>query len=307
MNEENVLNNSRSLPIDSSPFPITQNALTLMHIKNAVELGPVNVQVLDFRKLPCGQTARYRILLNDGSHFAYGIISSKLNEYFENNLLDRKGLIKVVNWLCNDIQNKKTVFLLNFEVLHKALKERLGNPISLPDNIYSEPIVKNEIKVESKTSLLIKQPNLNIVHSARNDKLPNINTIISSTIDNNCPIISIPNNNNCSLLQFPVTDISTRKLKPTVGDINFKFPPTSKVIDPLAPIKPITLGSCTVPTSSSTTSNTLPKLVTRKRKLDNIVNIIEKLDDSALDAVLNIAELFNAQKEKKRKVKSTED
>eukprot|EP00887_Chlorella_sp_A99_P004696 scaffold4.g4696.t1 len=75
---------------------------------------------------------RYRLLLSDGRHQHSCMLATQLAEEVISNRLVEGSVLRITDYICNDVQNKKIIILLNLDVIGHAPK--IGNPAA-----YQEP------------------------------------------------------------------------------------------------------------------------------------------------------------------------
>ncbi|KRY46121.1 Replication protein A 70 kDa DNA-binding subunit [Trichinella britovi] len=99
---------------------------------------PLVVQMVQYKKISdphTNQTTRYRLHLSDG-HESSGtcMLATQRNELIENGTLDNLAVIKVNHYISNQIQSKKFVVLVDFEVLvpGRIVGKVLGEPKNGP-------------------------------------------------------------------------------------------------------------------------------------------------------------------------------
>eukprot|EP01104_Vermistella_antarctica_P004477 TRINITY_DN1491_c0_g2_i3.p1 TRINITY_DN1491_c0_g2~~TRINITY_DN1491_c0_g2_i3.p1 ORF type:complete len:391 (-),score=145.22 TRINITY_DN1491_c0_g2_i3:47-1135(-) len=112
-----------------SHIQLTNGAVSGMQNGNAVQ-EPV-VQVLEIKQIQAQSNnsapVRYRLNISDGVHSHVAMLATKLNDLVNNNQLVVNSIIKVCEFICNDVQGKKVFIVLRCDVLglHDA---PIGNP-----------------------------------------------------------------------------------------------------------------------------------------------------------------------------------
>eukprot|EP00624_Nannochloropsis_granulata_P004215 evm.model.NODE_31173_length_31272_cov_26.593374.2 len=92
------------------------------------------VQVVDVKKIQPnpGQSTgqdRYRLIISDGTHYQQAMLATQLNELVTSNQIVSYGLISLVDFICNEVQNKKIVIILKCEVVDASLGYKIGDPV----------------------------------------------------------------------------------------------------------------------------------------------------------------------------------
>lgn len=75
------------------------------------ELKPV-LQVIDLKLVQSKQhsaTERYRVMLSDGSHYQQGMLATQMNELVSSGRLQKGSVVKLSQFICNVVQNRKYV------------------------------------------------------------------------------------------------------------------------------------------------------------------------------------------------------
>ena len=77
------------------------------------------MQILDIKKIGASGTGgdRYRVIISDGKHFAQSMVTTHLNELIETNQLQKHAVVKLTEYICNNVQNRKIVIILGMEIL----------------------------------------------------------------------------------------------------------------------------------------------------------------------------------------------
>ncbi|KAH7284321.1 hypothetical protein KP509_34G049100 [Ceratopteris richardii] len=106
---------------------LTTNAIFALN-GGEMNLKPV-VQVLDVRQIGTGQSvqARYRLVLSDGCHAQQAMLATQLNAYINSGQVLKGSIIRLVEYICNTIQQRKIIILLNLEVM-MSVSEIVGDP-----------------------------------------------------------------------------------------------------------------------------------------------------------------------------------
>jgi len=87
---------------------LTQGAIVTMCFTTE-DLHPV-LQVIDLKQVQSQQnsgTERYRVVLSDGLHYQQGMLATQKNELVHNGRLQKGSIVKLSQYICNDVQNRK--------------------------------------------------------------------------------------------------------------------------------------------------------------------------------------------------------
>jgi len=87
---------------------LTQGAIVTMCFTSEV-LEPV-LQVIDLKLVQSQQnntTERYRLVLSDGLHYQQGMLATQKNELVHSGRLQKGSIVKLSQFICNDVQNRK--------------------------------------------------------------------------------------------------------------------------------------------------------------------------------------------------------
>jgi len=111
---------------------VTPETVARIHA-GQVKFNPC-VQVLDVKKIQPnpGQSTgqdRYRLIISDGTHYQQAMLATQLNELVTSNQIVPNGLISLVDFICNEVQNKKIVIILKCEVVDASLGYKIGDPV----------------------------------------------------------------------------------------------------------------------------------------------------------------------------------
>ncbi|KAK4490845.1 hypothetical protein RD792_001560 [Penstemon davidsonii] len=97
------------------------------------DIQPV-LQVADVRLVSTqnpSSNERYRILLSDGSFTQQGMLATQLNDLVRSQKLQKGSIIKLKQFVCNVIQNRMIVIIVNLEVIAEKC-DLVGEPKPYP-------------------------------------------------------------------------------------------------------------------------------------------------------------------------------
>ncbi|KAG0598564.1 hypothetical protein M758_12G084200 [Ceratodon purpureus] len=106
---------------------LTSNAIVALN-NGDVELRPV-LQIVDIRQIGNAQTTteRFRLVLSDGVHLQQAMLATQLNEKVKNNLAVKGSIVQLLEYICNTVQNRKIIIVLNMEIV-ESNAEIIGDP-----------------------------------------------------------------------------------------------------------------------------------------------------------------------------------
>jgi len=68
------------------------------------------LQVIDLKQVQAQQasnTERYRLVLSDGSFYQQGMLATQMNELVRSGKLQKGSVVRLAQFICNDVQNRK--------------------------------------------------------------------------------------------------------------------------------------------------------------------------------------------------------
>jgi len=108
---------------------ITKGAVQRMYHDDTTP-GSV-VQVLDIKKLSSGNSnqaaERFRLVVSDSQHYQQAMVATQLNAKILSEEVQKLGLIKLTEVICNVVQNRRIIIILGLEVVSGPV-EKLGEP-----------------------------------------------------------------------------------------------------------------------------------------------------------------------------------
>ncbi|KAH7432356.1 hypothetical protein KP509_07G018700 [Ceratopteris richardii] len=106
---------------------LTPNAILALNSGEA-DLQPL-VQVLDVRQIGTGQSTqeRYRLVLSDGNYVQQAMLATQLNEFVKSGQVQKGSIVKLIEYICNTVQNRKIIIVLSMEVAVSS-SEIIGDP-----------------------------------------------------------------------------------------------------------------------------------------------------------------------------------
>jgi len=99
---------------------------------NSNTSGNPTVQLLDIKPIisQSGTADRYRLVISDGQHFMQAMLATQLNNMVEQNEIAKLSVVRLREFICNVVQNRKIVIILNLEPIANCA-ETIGQPIGL--------------------------------------------------------------------------------------------------------------------------------------------------------------------------------
>ncbi|GAB4823832.1 hypothetical protein N2152v2_010878 [Parachlorella kessleri] len=113
---------------------LTKGAIA--NIINGATGVPCILQVLGLKRVVNAQqqgSERFRVLLSDGEFSHSGMLATQLGDMVHSNAVRENSIVQLgaVDYICNQVQDKKIIIVLNMEVLQLDAEKR-GNPVSYP-------------------------------------------------------------------------------------------------------------------------------------------------------------------------------
>eukprot|EP01135_Chromosphaera_perkinsii_P008267 Nk52_evm9s1224 gene=Nk52_evmTU9s1224 len=76
-------------------------------------------------------TERFRLVLSDGVHYQQAMLGTQLNDLVKTEQLKKLSVFKLKNFVCNAVQNKKIVIVLEVEIIASDVQEKIGSPSNI--------------------------------------------------------------------------------------------------------------------------------------------------------------------------------
>ncbi|ORX64153.1 replication factor-a protein [Basidiobolus meristosporus CBS 931.73] len=114
---------------------LTQGAIKAIYEDNKDSPASANpvLQIINIKKLTSQNPStpeRFRLVISDGTHFMQAMLGTQMNELINNGAITKYTVIKLVQYICNSVQNRRIVIVLNVEALGTP-EEKIGDPVSM--------------------------------------------------------------------------------------------------------------------------------------------------------------------------------
>ncbi len=144
----------------SSP-KLTEGALLRMVNGQAKMEKPV-LQILGTKKIANGasstsSTERHRVYLSDGLYSnSFSMLATQLNARVGQ--LVQHCVIRVDNFVCNDLQGKKVIIILELEVLDNSVERKIGDPVLMNSDGTVDPTKLSKKRAAAEASEVAPPP-----------------------------------------------------------------------------------------------------------------------------------------------------
>eukprot|EP00177_Eucheuma_denticulatum_P005508 GFKZ01010015.1.p1 GENE.GFKZ01010015.1~~GFKZ01010015.1.p1 ORF type:complete len:662 (+),score=94.54 GFKZ01010015.1:285-2270(+) len=113
---------------------ISHGAISKIYTTNDVTSRPI-VQICEIKKIspPNASTnapSRYRLAISDGEHFQQAMLATQLNALINQGQIKVFSLVRLNDFICNKLQNKRILIILNLDVI-TTLPHKIGNPVGI--------------------------------------------------------------------------------------------------------------------------------------------------------------------------------
>ncbi|CAO3636360.1 unnamed protein product [Mucor hiemalis] len=117
------------------------------------------VQVIDIKPVSVTGGTRYRVILSDGVHFMQAMLAASHSNIVEDQSLKRNSVIRLNESVCNLLQNRKILIVLNIDIVTTDVDSKIGAPTTLEMQAggnASSPSTKQEPSNQSSLSGPVK-------------------------------------------------------------------------------------------------------------------------------------------------------
>jgi len=111
---------------------LTSGAILKM-FHNDTTQQPV-IQLLEVKLISGGPAVRHRVIVSDGVNYMQGMMATQLNHHIESGQVQSLSVIKLNEFICNVVQNRKIIIVLNCDVVQSSVPMIIGQPLRLDDN-----------------------------------------------------------------------------------------------------------------------------------------------------------------------------
>jgi hypothetical protein len=73
-------------------------------------------------------------IVSDGVNYMQGMMATQLNHHIESGQVQSLSVIKLTEFVCNVVQNRKIIIVLNCDVVRSSMPMIIGQPLRLDDN-----------------------------------------------------------------------------------------------------------------------------------------------------------------------------
>lgn len=113
---------------------ISTNCITHIYKTGDTSSCPV-VQICELKRIaqPAANPdapPRYRLAISDGVHYQQAMLATQLNALITDNQIQLNSLVRLNDFICNNLQSKRILIILNLDVVAQ-LPARVGNPVGI--------------------------------------------------------------------------------------------------------------------------------------------------------------------------------
>ncbi|KAG1357952.1 hypothetical protein G6F62_001142 [Rhizopus arrhizus] len=105
-------------------------AIYFDEVTNPLTKDPI-LQLINFRVVLLNGHARYKAIVSDGIHFMPGWLYVCLGVLIENGQIKKNSIVRIKEYSCNLISNKKWMLIQKVDFLYTDVQEKVGKPISI--------------------------------------------------------------------------------------------------------------------------------------------------------------------------------
>ncbi|KAF1804516.1 hypothetical protein V8B55DRAFT_1499736 [Mucor lusitanicus] len=117
------------------------------------------VQIINIKAVTVQGGIRHRVIISDGVNFMQAMLAQQHSPLVDSEQIKRHSIISLKEFVCNPLQNRKILILLNFDVVQVDVDSKIGTPASLENSnspaaaspsTLSVSAVKPELKQEPR-------------------------------------------------------------------------------------------------------------------------------------------------------------
>jgi replication factor A1 len=91
----------------------------------------INIKNVSNKASNSGQPSRFRIIVSDGECYIQGMLATQLNHMIEDNQLATDNIVRITNYMVNEVKGKTLMVLLGLEILDSSVNSKIGSPVDV--------------------------------------------------------------------------------------------------------------------------------------------------------------------------------
>ncbi|KAI8380352.1 hypothetical protein BD560DRAFT_365748 [Blakeslea trispora] len=99
--------------------------------KNSPAYNNPVVQIINLRAVTVNGSVRHRVIVSDGDHFMQGMLAVQHASAVDDGTIKKLCILRLTESVCNPLNNKKVLVVLNFDVLQSDMDTKIGSPVSI--------------------------------------------------------------------------------------------------------------------------------------------------------------------------------
>ncbi|KAI7906225.1 uncharacterized protein BX663DRAFT_499321 [Cokeromyces recurvatus] len=115
------------------------------------------VQIINIKAVNVQGGARHRVIVSDGVHFMQAMLAAQHSPLVEEGKLKRNSIITLNDFVCNPLQNRKILIILNFDIVQTDVESKIGTPTTLEGHLPSTNSSNNVASSSNHPSPTIRQ------------------------------------------------------------------------------------------------------------------------------------------------------
>jgi len=120
---------------------LTRGAIEELNLGRQV--NSPTVQVIDVKRIPAQNGDRHRLILSDGNHYMQAMLATQQNALVESGEVKKLCVVTLIEHLCNVVQNRKIIIVLNLRVHSPCPDSVIGSPQRLEGDGAGPPPAAN--------------------------------------------------------------------------------------------------------------------------------------------------------------------
>lgn len=113
---------------------ITRNCISHIYKTGDTSTRPI-VQICELKRISQPNSnpdapPRYRLAISDGVHYQQAMLATQLNTLISDNVIQLNSLVRLNDFISNNLQNKRILIILNLDVI-APLPGKIGNPVGI--------------------------------------------------------------------------------------------------------------------------------------------------------------------------------